>query len=213
MSEFGKRKPRPVSDARQLLQGSRGMPDKRVTPLEQAITLVDQICASKNFSYAIIGGIAATIYGSGRTTIDVDLIVRTDISTLDAVYKAFTGDFRPLKENPLEFFKLYYVLPVIHKTLNVKLDVSAALSEFERKAMQRAQRLQYGAASAMFCSPEDLVLFKLVANRERDLIDVKDIITRNRHRLDQAYLRITAEQFREVERSDVPENLENLLNS
>lgn len=157
------------------------------------------------------GNCSETVYGSGRTTIDVDLIVRTDISTLDLVYKAFTRDFDPVKDNSLEFFKTYYVLPLLHKTLNSKLDVSAALSEFERKALQRARRLRYGSATGDFCSPEDLILFKLVANRDRDLIDVKDIITRNKDRLDQAYLRTTAQQFREVERSDVPENLEKFL--
>ncbi|HEX9613944.1 MAG TPA: nucleotidyltransferase [Bacteroidota bacterium] len=187
------------------------MPDRRVTPFEHVIALVDEICASNNLGYAIIGGIAATVYGSGRTTIDVDLIVQTDISALDLVYKAFASDFVPLKEKPLEFFRQYFVLPVIHKALHVKLDVSAALSGFEQTALKRAKRLPFGSVSAVFCSPEDLILFKLVANRDRDLVDVKDIVARNKQRLDLAYLRTTAAQFREVERSDIQETLETFL--
>jgi predicted nucleotidyltransferase len=187
------------------------MPDNHITPLEQTITLVDKICTSNNLHYAIIGGIAAAVYGSARTTIDVDLIVRTDLSNLEAVYRAFTKEFAPLKEKALEFFQTYYVLPVAHNTLKTKVDVSAALSEFERTALQRAKKMTYGSAIGFFCSPEDLILLKLVANRERDLVDVKDIITRNKDRLDQSYLRTTAKQFTEVERSDVLDNLERFL--
>ncbi|MEX1276538.1 MAG: nucleotidyltransferase [Bacteroidota bacterium] len=187
------------------------MPDKHTTPLEQTIGLVDAICTANGLHYAVIGGIAATLYGSGRTTIDVDLIVQTDLSTLDRVYSVFTADFSPLKDNPLDFFRTYYVLPLIHKKLRVKVDVSAALSEFERKALERSRRMQYGSQSAIFCSAEDLILFKLVANRDRDRIDVKDIILRNREKLDVSYLRKTAQQFDEVDRSDVFENLKTLL--
>jgi len=187
------------------------MLDKHVTPIEQVIALVDEICTANKLGYAVIGGIAATVHGSARTTIDVDLIVQTDISTLDVVYRAFTSEFVPVKQNPLEFFNQYFVLPVIHNTMKVKVDVSAALSGFEHTALKRAKRLPFGSVSAVFCSPEDLILFKLVANRERDLVDVKDIIARNKHLLDQSYLRTTAKQFAEVERSDVLDNLERFL--
>lgn len=187
------------------------MADNQPTPLEATISLVDDLCRSNHLPYAVIGGIAATIYGSARTTIDVDIIVQTQIEALESVYDAFTRSFTPLKENPLEFFKTYYVLPLLHRNLKTKLDVSAALSEFERTALQRTRTLRYGSATATFCSPEDLILFKLVANRERDLLDVKDIITRNKDRLDQSYLRTVARQFMEVERSDVIQNLNRLL--
>lgn len=187
------------------------MPASNPTPLEETITLVDEICRLNRFRYAVIGGIAATLYGSGRTTIDVDVIIQTELPDLEKVYLAFTKDFAPLKQDPLKFFKTFYVLPLVHKTLGSKLDVSAALSEFERRALDRGKRLHYGTASGVFCSPEDLILFKLVANRDRDLVDVRDIIRRNKNRLDRTYLRNAAKEFVDVERSDILRNVNEML--
>ncbi len=48
---------------------------------------------------------------------------------------------------------------MVHKNLGVKVDVSAALSEFERRAIQRKKRLRYGEVKANICTPEDLILF------------------------------------------------------
>ena len=99
----------------------------------------------------------------------------------------------------------------MHRSLGVKVDISAALSEFERRAIQRNKRLRYGEVEANFCTPEDLILFKLVAHRERDMLDVKDILNRLSNSLDLEYLRNTARQFIEIDRSDILENLDNLL--
>jgi hypothetical protein len=189
------------------------MPNEQPTPLEETIDLVDHLCGTNGLAYAVIGGIAATIYGSARTTIDVDIIVQTELETLERVYSVFTQSFTPLTEDPLQFFKTYFVLPLVHSTLRTKLDVSAALSEFERTALQRARRMQYGSATGTFCTPEDLILFKLVACRERDLLDAKDIITRNRDRLDRSYLHAVAQEFVQVERPDVVQNLKRLLDA
>lgn len=181
------------------------------TPLEDTILILDSLCKRKRFEYAIFGGIASIMYGSGRATIDIDLIVGVDIDALEEVYQSFLEEFQPIKQNPLEFFKRYFVLPVVHKSLGTKVDISAALSQFEQDAIRRGKRLRYGSVEASFCTPEDLILFKLVANRERDILDVKDIITRMRDTLDGDYLRAHAKDFVEVDRPDILENLQLFL--
>jgi len=118
------------------------------TPLEDTILIRDSLCNRKRLEYAIFGGIASIIYGSGRATIDIDLLVRIDIDALEEVYQSFLEEFRPVKENPLEFFKAYFVLPVVHKSLGTKVDISAALSQFEREAISRGKRLRYGSVEA-----------------------------------------------------------------
>ena len=40
-----------------------------------------------------------------------------------------------------------------------------------------------------FPTPEDLILFKLIPAREKDLLDAKGIIARHKGKLDLAYLR------------------------
>jgi hypothetical protein len=181
------------------------------TPLEETILILDSLCQQHRLPYAIIGGIASILYGSGRTTIDIDAIVHAEPDRLEAVYQHFLSEFSPLKPQPLEFFKKYYVLPILHKQLRTRVDISAALSQFEQGAIRRSRRLSYGSVEASFCTPEDLILFKLVANRERDLLDARDIIGRMRNTLDVRYLLDHARDFLEVDRPDVLENLEKFL--
>lgn len=187
------------------------MESSTYTAVEETILILDSLCQRHHLEYAIFGGIATILYGSGRATIDIDMIVRVEVDSLDVVYQQFIGEFRPLKEEPLEFFKKYYVLPVVHNRLGTKVDISAALSQFEQEAIRRSRRLHYGTVEASFCTPEDLILFKLVANRERDILDVKDIIRRSRNSLDASYLRAHAQDFLEVDRPDILENLDKFL--
>jgi hypothetical protein len=208
---FGKKKLLDVSPDRKLSQLWLSMESRAHTPVEETILILDSLCLRNQLDYAIFGGIASILYGSGRSTIDIDLIVRVDIDSLEVTYKRFIEEFTPLKKDPLEFFKQYYVLPAVHNRLGTKVDISAALSQFEQEAIRRSRRLRYGTVEASFCSPEDLILFKLVANRERDILDVKDIVKRIRDSLDTSYLRTHARGFIEVDRPDILENVERLL--
>ena len=183
------------------------------TPLEETILVLDSLCRRKGLEYAVFGGIASILYGSGRTTIDIDLIVAVEIDALEDVYQSVLEEFHPVKKQSLEFFKTYFVLPVVHRRLGTKVDISAALSVFERDAIKRGQRLRFGLVEASFCTPEDLIMFKLVANRERDILDVKDIVSRMRSTLDEEYLRTRAKDFIEVDRPDILENLRSFLQS
>jgi len=174
-----------------------------VTELEKTVHLVDSICISRGIPYTIIGGIANIIHGSGRTTQDIDIVIQIEIDELEKVYDIFTREFIPLKENPGNFFKTHFVLPLRHRRYDTRIDISAALSTFERNAIKRSNRHPFGKSEAYFCSPEDLIIFKLVAHREQDIIDVQDIITRLKHSLDKDYLLSTAKLFSDIDRQDI----------
>jgi len=182
-----------------------------VTSLEKTILLIDTVCNSSSIPYSIIGGIANIIHGAGRTTQDIDIIIQIELEELETVYDLFIQDFIPLKNDPKTFFRTYFVLPLKHKEHGTRVDISAALSEFEKNAIKRSERHTFGSAEAFFCSPEDLILFKLVARREQDLIDVRDIILRLKDTLDTEYLFSTAKLFEEIGRPDILDYLHSLL--
>lgn len=69
----------------------------------------------------------------------------------------------------------------------------------------------FGAVEINVCTIEDLLIFKLFAAREKDLLDVKSLVAHNREKLDLAYLRARAKDFVLLERNDVLERLEALL--
>lgn len=61
-------------------------------------------------------------------------------------------------------------------------------------------------------SPEDLILYKLIAHRYEDLGDAQAVLTRSRNQLDLDYLRRWAEEIaRRTGKFEVPAKLEELI--
>jgi hypothetical protein len=102
-------------------------------------------------------------------------------------------------------------VPLQNKTTGLKVDVAAALSGFERLAVERSKRTLYNDVEINVCTIEDLIIMKLVAARSKDTSDLQMLIPQNRKKLNLRYLRARAKEFIAVERSDVPERLEELL--
>jgi len=178
---------------------------------EQTLADIDQRCQAHRIPYAIIGGIAVIIHGAPRVTADIDVTILAEIDTLEQILGVFADDYISLKSNPLAFFQRCLFVPLQHKTTEVKVDVAAALSGFERLAVKRSQRLFYYDVEANVCTIEDLIIMKLIAARPKDILDLQTLIPQNRPQLDLRYLRARAKEFIDVERSDVPEKLEEFL--
>jgi predicted nucleotidyltransferase len=172
---------------------------------------VDILCRKNKIKYVIIGGIASIHYGCHRTTKDIDMTVQIPLEKLDFCYELFTRHFTPIKKNALDFFKQYFVLPMSHKKTGMQVDLSAGLSGFDDQVIRRRRRGELGGVKTYFCSKEDLIIYKLVANRPIDQQDVSEIMMRHYRKLDKDYLKKTAELFTEADRSDVPESLAFLL--
>jgi hypothetical protein len=178
---------------------------------EKTLEDIDRRCRAHQIPYAVIGGIAAIIHGSLRVTADVDLTILAEIDNLDRILSLFADDYVSLRPDPLAFFQRCFFVPLQHKTTKIKVDIAAALSGYERLAVERSQRLLYNDVEVSACAIEDLIIMKLVAARPKDIADLQTLIPLNRKNLDLAYLRARAKEFIEVERNDVPEQLEEFL--
>lgn len=178
---------------------------------EETLEDIDRRCRKHKIPYAIIGGVAAIIHGATRTTIDVDLTILADIDSLERTLKVFAKDYLSAKSNPLAFFKRCFFVPLQHRRTKLRVDVAAALSSFERLVIERRQRMHFYDVEVNVCTIEDLIIMKLVAARDKDFLDVKTLIPLNRKKLNLRYLRARAKEFIDVERSDVPERLEEFL--
>ena len=181
------------------------------TKFERTLLDIDSRCRQHDIPYAVIDGIAAIVHGSLRATADIDITILAEIDALENVLAVFAEDYISLRPNPLGFFQRCLFVPLQHKATEMKVDIAAALSGFERKAIQRSKRSYYGNAEVNVCTVEDLIIMKLVAARPKDISDLDILIPANRKQLDLKYLRARAREFIEVERSDIPERLEKLL--
>lgn len=159
----------------------------------------------------MIGGIAALVYGGMRTTQDVDIAVYTEIGQLERIYKLFEKDFATIRQDAMAFFERFFVLALRQRQSRIRVDIAAALSGLERDIIERSERRLFGEVEINVCTIEDLLIFKLVAARDKDLLDIKSLIAHHREKLDAAYLRSRAKEFILLERSDVLERLNALL--
>lgn len=142
--------------------------------------------SSASVPYLIIGGIAVATIGQPRATGDVDVIgfVPTEkaIGLIDAAIAAgFTvaADERETLQatGTLRFRKGKF-----------QLDIILASLPFENDARARAREHRLFGRLVPLPSPEDLILFKVLAGRDKDLVDAVGVARRHRAKLDRNYL-------------------------
>lgn len=137
--------------------------------------------------YMVIGGLANVVWGEPRATLDVDVTVWVDEPELAGVVAGLCVAFRPMAEDPLGFVRETRVLPLESED-GVRIDVIFGLLPFEREAIARAVAIEVAGAPVRFCTAEDLILMKIISNREQDLADAAGVAMRRMAELDLAYL-------------------------
>src|SRR5262249_52329272 len=137
--------------------------------------------------YCIVGGIANLVWGEPRATVDVDVSVSVDEAAVTGFVEVLGREFAILVESPARFVSDTRVLPMQDRR-GVRIDVIFALLPFERDVIERAVDVDMGSARVKVCTAEDLILMKIISERERDLADAEAIARRRHASLDLAYL-------------------------
>ena len=71
---------------------------------------------------------------------------------------------------------------------NLRIDIIFGALPFEKAALDRAVEMKIGNSFIKFCTPEDLILFKIISERSKDLEDVRNLLRYQRDNLDYSYL-------------------------
>jgi predicted nucleotidyltransferase len=182
-----------------------------VTKYENALITLDEFLVSNSIKYAVIGGIAVILYGYQRTTNDIDVTILCELEDLDRIHKLFESEFKPAFNGTLEYFKRNFILPVDEPGTNLRIDIAAGLTEFDRAVISRSKRICFGDAEISVCSIEDLIVYKLFAARFADLADIEILLKKNKNKIDSDYLIKTVGKFKELDREDMFQNLNKLL--
>jgi predicted nucleotidyltransferase len=181
-----------------------------LTKFEISLRNLDLYFSENSVEYVIIGGIAVIVYGEQRTTRDIDATILCELEDLDSFHKLMVKRFTPAFKGTLDYFKRNFILPVDDPDTDLRIDIAAGLTEFDKNVIKRKIKRKYGKVEIFVCSLEDLIIYKLFAGRDQDVSDVKSLIVKN-NKIDKKYLSETAEKFRELEREDISENLNKLL--
>jgi hypothetical protein len=141
-------------------------------PIEQALLALRRAFDETGAPWMVIGGIAVIAHGVHRMTTDIDAVIRGDAVTVTAVLKVLRRHhIVPRVEDAEAFAERNLVILARHTPTEVDLDLSFAWTTFEHEAMKVAQLTRYGRVDAPMVGVEDLLVFKAMAARARDIDD------------------------------------------
>lgn len=140
----------------------------------------------------LFGAQAVTIWGRPRLTADVDVTIRLQSgSTADLVAVLAAAGFRLSETFSDEFVKATRVLPLIHQSTGMPLDIVLAGPGLEDQFLDRAVAVALDDFTVPVISPEDLLVTKLLAGRDKDVEDIRGVLRVRAGLLDLGYLRRT----------------------
>jgi predicted nucleotidyltransferase len=148
---------------------------------EEVIVNITIQLTQKNIDFIIIGGQAVLLYGEPRLTNDIDIILGKDTDSLSLILDVCKklGFDLLVKNNPADFVRETMVLPCVDKKTGIRIDFIFSFTDFEKKAIERARKIKVLDTEVPYAGIEDLIVFKIVAGRERDLEDVRIIMLKN----------------------------------
>lgn len=140
----------------------------------------------------LFGAQAVTIWGRPRLTTDVDVTVQTASAGSEALVAALSAaGFRLSETFSDDFVRSTRVLPLIHMASGMPLDVVLAGPGLEEQFLDRAVFVRLDDFTVPVISPEDLVVTKVLAGRDKDVEDVRGVLRLRSASLDLDYIRRT----------------------
>ena len=158
-------------------------------PILAAAWQLEEFCRTRGWRFCFIGGIAVQYWGEPRFTADADLTLLTGFGGEERFVDPLLSDFRPRRSDARAFALQNRVL-LLEAHNRIPLDIALGAAPFEANSIQRSLAFAIGEGRALtICSAEDLLVHKVVANREKDWMDIEGVLVRQWGRLNLAEFR------------------------
>lgn len=142
--------------------------------LQEALSTFTSILREQDINYAMIGAIASGIYGLPRTTYDIDILLYIEKMKIPTFLKGLKDKGFSFDEKHIALeLKEGYLSEVHYK--NVRIDILLPILPYFKRVIERANTFCLFGNEIRFATCEDLIILKLLSNRERDREDVKEI--------------------------------------
>lgn len=133
----------------------------------------------------IIGGVAVIAAGVPRETIDIDATILGRACELDHLVSILARhDITPRIDDAIAFAQERQVLLLRHDPSGVTVEISFAWLPFEEEALSSAVELDLGGFKVRLARPEDLIVYKAAAWRDRDRADIERLLALHLDRID-----------------------------
>ena len=169
-----------------------------VTPLASAAAAVLSMLDAANVPACLIGGLVVPRWGQPRATTDADFTVLAPYGEEAPVVDLLLAGFRGRRPDARAFALAQRVLLLVSDE-GVAIDVALAAFPFEVDAITKASPWEIAPGVVVrTCSAEHLVVYKLVAARPQDLVDMAGIVRRQGVRLNVDFIRLWGREFAEL---------------
>ena len=159
------------------------------------VAALDASCKATGVRWYLFGAQAALLYGSARLTADVDATVLLGDVSSEALLVALQAGGFQLRTDDAKFVATTRVIPVVHTATGLPADVVLGGPGLEELFLSRACERDVGGARVPVVAPEDLIVMKILAGREKDRQDVVAILRAGRGNLDLGAIRSTIEML------------------
>lgn len=172
-----------------------------MNPLQYQLKQLAKLMKDTKVDYAVLGGVAVSIYGEPRLTFDIDVTLILNNKTIDGfLKKARKFGFSPLAPNIRKFIKATGVMPMkfFKNKVTGRCDFIIAQNILEHLCIKRAHLKKIYSTNIKLISPEDLLIHKITSQRPRDLEDAQGILERQKGKLDMKYITYWLKKIAEV---------------
>ncbi len=148
------------------------------------IRFLEDICRlfeKKSIPFCVIGGFAASIWGTPRATGDVDIVLNITGESREKIIKLLDDNFDLVQSHREDMvFKNMHIWRHIIKAEDspelLILDTLLANSDYLKQVIERKTTINFHNIKLPVISKEDLVILKTISFRDIDKHDIQNIL-------------------------------------
>jgi len=166
--------------------------------LVRSIRRLQQRLLETDIPSIVIEGVAVALWGELRLTRDVDFKILLGREEADRLLAILTPDYISLLSDPRHALREQAML-FVRDPAGTRLDLLLADTPYDEQAIRRGRSVEVQpTVTICVCSPEDLLIYKLVATRLRDHEDAASVVRRQGDTLDDRYVLHWLRQFEQA---------------
>jgi hypothetical protein len=162
------------------------------TPVVEALRAAAGAFERIGCAWYVFGAQAVTVWGIPRMSADLDLTAQLEPDQVSRFVRELEASGFTLRvQDPEVFVERTRVLPLVHASSGLLVDVVLSGPGIEEEFHRRAIALDLAGAQVPFISPEDLIVTKILAGRPKDIDDVHGVLRTRGSTLDLELVRHT----------------------
>ena len=166
--------------------------------LVRSVRRLQQRLLEADIPSVVIGGVAVALWGEPRVTRDVDLKILLGREETERLLAVLTPEYTPLLPEPRRALREQAML-FVQDSAETRLDLLLADTPYDVQAIRRGRNVELQPGETICaCSPEDLLIYKLVSTRLRDHEDAASVVRRQGDKLDDDHVLHWLRQFEQA---------------